>query len=122
MSAIERLLPTPERRFSRIVTFGEMVFLAGVTAPAADGDLREQCVAVLERIDHLLRQAGSDKSHILSATIWLADIADFDGMNAVWDAWVNPDALPARATVEAKLAKPELRVEIGIIAAKAARG
>lgn len=77
----------------------------------------DQTRNVLERIDGLLAEAGSSREHILSATIWLADISTFDEMNAVWDAWVPAGSAPARATVEAKLAAPKYGVEIGIIAA-----
>ena len=73
---------------------------------------------MLAEIDDLLARCGSDRAHILSATIWLADMSDFAEMNKVWDAWVAPGAAPARATGEAKLAAPDYRVEIIVIAAR----
>jgi enamine deaminase RidA (YjgF/YER057c/UK114 family) len=79
--------------------------------------VREQTTAILARIDALLVQAGTDKTKLLSATIWLADIATFAEMNSVWDRWVSPGNTPARATVEAKLAGTEYKVEIAVIAA-----
>lgn len=118
MNGIQRILPTPEGRFSRVVAYRDLIFLAGVTAPNPVDDIGEQCRQVLALIEERLEQAQSDKFHILNATIWLADIAHFDQMNAVWDAWVPRDALPARATVESRLAKPELLIEIGIAAAR----
>lgn len=122
MSGIQRLLPTPERRFSRIVCYRDLIFLAGVTAPDPVDDVAVQCRHVLARIEELLALGQSDKFHILNATIWLADIKDFAQMNAVWDAWVTPEALPARTTIEARLAKPNLLVEIGITAARTPAG
>ena len=80
-------------------------------------DVAGQTQQVLDLIESRLDEAGSDKHHILFTTIWLAEISDFDTMNGVWDAWVSADAPPARATVEAKLARPELRVEIAVVAA-----
>jgi enamine deaminase RidA (YjgF/YER057c/UK114 family) len=73
--------------------------------------------AILARIDKLLAEAGTDKTKLLSANIWLVDISKFAEMNEVWDAWVAPGAAPARATVESKLAAPQFAVEIGVIAA-----
>lgn len=105
------------KRMSRIVIQGDTIYLAGHTAPDSGADVAGQTQQVLDLIESRLAEAGSDKHHILSTTIWLADISDFDTMNGVWDAWVSADAPPARATVEAKLARPELRVEIAAIAA-----
>lgn len=117
MTKIERLVTTP--RISRIVKYGELIFLAGVTAPDPDPDPGRQVRQVLARIDDFLAKAGSDKHHILSATIWLADVRYADAMNTVWDEWVSKDSPPARATVEARLVSPQLLIEIGIIAAPA---
>lgn len=117
MPAIERLEPNAKPRISRIVKYGELIFLAGVTAPEPDSDPRAQIEQVLARIDGFLAQAGSDKHHILSATVWLADIRQIETMNAAWDGWVSKESPPARATVEARLATPKLAIEIGIIAA-----
>jgi len=105
------------RRMSQAVVHGNTVYLAGqVGAPGKD--VTEQTRAVLTQIDTLLEAAGSDKSRILSATIWLADMGDFAAMNAVWDEWVDPANPPARATGEVKLAAPDYKVEIIIVAAR----
>jgi enamine deaminase RidA (YjgF/YER057c/UK114 family) len=92
-------------------------YLAGQVADDRTADISGQTRQVLALIDSLLAEAGSDKTQILSATIFLPDMADFAAMNAVWEQWVVPGQTPARATVEAKLAAPELRVEIQVIAA-----
>ena len=106
----------PGARMSQAVVHGNTVYLAGqVGAPGAS--VAEQTRAVLEQIDRLLVEAGSDKSRIISATIWLAAIADFAEMNSVWDAWVDPANPPARATGESRLAAPEYKVEIIVVAA-----
>ena len=106
----------PGQRMSQAVVHNDTVYLAGqVGAPGES--VTEQTRAVLAQIERLLREAGSDKSRILSATIWLADMADFAEMNAVWDAWVDGRDAPARATGEAKLAAPEYKVEIIVVAA-----
>lgn len=106
----------PGRRMSQAVVHGDTVYLAGqVGAPGES--VAAQTRAVLAQIDRLLAEAGSDKSRILTATIWLADIADFAEMNSVWDDWVDPANPPARATGESRLAAPEYRVEIIVIAA-----
>ncbi|HEX7374843.1 MAG TPA: RidA family protein, partial [Steroidobacteraceae bacterium] len=103
---------------SQAVIHGNTVYLAGqVAANAAEG-VAGQTRQVLAEIDRLLAAAGSDKTRILSATIYLADIATFGEMNSVWDAWVAKEHPPARATVEAKLAAPAYKVEIQVIAAK----
>jgi len=101
---------------SQAVVHGGIAYLAGqVGAPG--GSVIEQTRAVLGQVDRLLAEVGSDKSRILTATIWLADIADFAAMNSVWDAWVDPANPPARATGECKLAAPEYKVEIIVVAA-----
>ena len=92
-------------------------YLAGQVADDPKADVSGQTRQVLKLIDSLLAEAGSDKTKILSATIFLPDIADFAAMNAVWEEWVVPGHTPARATVEAKLASPEYRVEIQVVAA-----
>ena len=107
------------RRMSQIVVHGETIYLAGQVAQDKPGaSVAEQTRNILERIDILLGEAGSDKTKLLSATIWLADMRGFEEMNQVWDAWVPEGAAPARATVEAKLATPAYTVEIGVIAAR----
>ncbi len=115
--SIERLKVGP--RMSQAVLHGDTVYLAGqVAADAPGASVRAQTTNILARIDALLDHAGTSKSKLLSATIWLSDIADFDEMNTVWDAWIDPQNPPARACVEAKLAAPKFAVEIGIIAAR----
>ena len=109
----------PERRLSGAVVHGNTVYLAGQVADDATQDIVGQTRQVLATIDRLLAEAGSDKTRILRAQVYLADIADFDGMNAAWDAWVPPGNAPPRATVEARLARPEWRVEILVTAAAA---
>jgi enamine deaminase RidA (YjgF/YER057c/UK114 family) len=104
-------------RMSQAVIHGNTVYLAGqVGAPGPS--VTAQTQAVLASIESLLARAGSDKSKILSATIWLADMADFGEMNAVWDKWIDGKDAPARATGEAKLATPDYRVEIIVVAAR----
>ena len=111
---VRRIEPGP--RMSQAVVHGGVVYLAGQVGARGAGTA-EQTRAVLAQIDRLLAAAGSDKSRILTATIWLADIADFGEMNAVWDAWVDPANPPARATGESRLAAPEYNVEIIVTAA-----
>ena len=105
-------------RMSGAVVHGHTVYLAGHVSKEPAGNVRGQTEAILRRIDARLAEAGTDKSKLLSATIWLADIATFDQMNAAWDSWVAPDHAPARATVEARLASPDYLVEISVIAAR----
>ena len=106
-------------RMSKAVVHGQTVYLAGQVADKAAGkSVTEQTKEVLSIIDALLAQAGTDKTKLLSASIWLTDIKTFAEMNAVWDGWVAPGCAPARATVEAKLAAAQFNVEIAVIAAK----
>jgi enamine deaminase RidA (YjgF/YER057c/UK114 family) len=106
-------------RMSQIVTHGDTVYLAGqVAANAAGQPAGAQMADILQAIDGLLAEAGTDKSKILSATIWLADMRDFDAINEAWDGWVSPGNAPARACVEAKLAFTKFTVEVGIIAGR----
>ena len=106
-------------RMSQAVVHGSTVYLAGQVATQAAGkSVTEQTREILATIDKLLAEAGTDKTRLLSATIYLADIATFAEMNAVWEPWVAPGATPARATVEAKLAAPSYTVEIVCIAAR----
>ncbi len=114
---IQRIKPGP--RMSGAVVHGNTVYLAGQVAQNAAGQsVTEQTKDILSIIDGLLAEAGTDKSKLLMANIWLTDIGTFQEMNAVWDAWVSPGNAPARATVEAKLAAPQYTVEIAVIAAK----
>ncbi len=106
-------------RMSQVVVHGDTVFLAGVVANKTAGDsVTKQTQEVLSIIDGHLAKAGSDKSKLLTATIYLVDMKTFAEMNAVWDAWVSKGNTPARATVEAKLAAPQYGVEIMVTAAR----
>lgn len=106
-------------RMSQAVIHGDTVYLAGQVARDARGaPVADQTRNVLERIDALLAEAGTDKSNLLTATIWLSDMSTFDEMNAVWDAWVAPGDAPCRACVESGLASPDFTVEIQILAAR----
>jgi enamine deaminase RidA (YjgF/YER057c/UK114 family) len=102
---------------SGAVVHGNTVYLAGLTADDATQDVIGQTRQILAKIDELLAEAGSDKSKILSANIWLTDIGTWGQMNEAWDAWVSPGNTPARATVETRLARPGLSVEIMVQAA-----
>ena len=104
-------------RLSEAAVHHGTAYLAGQVASDAKQDIGGQTRQVLAAIDKLLAEVGSDKSRILMAQIFIADMADFAGMNAVWDAWVTPGHAPCRATVEAPLAKPGWRVEIVVTAA-----
>ncbi|MGB3407161.1 MAG: RidA family protein [Jannaschia sp.] len=103
-------------RMSQIVIHGDTIYLAGQVGEGAT--VAEQTADCLASVDRLLAEAGSTREHILQATIWMADMADFAEMNAVWDAWVPNGHAPARATGEAKLAAPKFAVEVIIVAAK----
>jgi enamine deaminase RidA (YjgF/YER057c/UK114 family) len=106
-------------RMSQIVIRGDTVYLAGQVASDKPGaPIAEQTQNILDKIDAYLAEAGTDKSKLLTATIWITDMADFAGMNAVWDAWVDPANPPCRACVEARLAAPDYTVEIMVVAAK----
>jgi enamine deaminase RidA (YjgF/YER057c/UK114 family) len=116
--SIERIEPGP--RMSQAVIHNKTVYLAGQVATSARGrSVAEQTRDILARIEQLLAEANSDKSHILSATIWLVDMATFADMNSVWDRWVVDGATPARATVvSTQLAAPDYKIEIAVIAAQ----
>jgi enamine deaminase RidA (YjgF/YER057c/UK114 family) len=116
MSSILRL--EPGRRMSEASLYGNQVYLAGQVAADATQDIRGQTRQVLAAIDALLARAGSDKTRILMAQIYLADIDDFAAMNEVWDAWVEAGQAPARATVQARLAKSDWKVEIVVTAVR----
>ena len=106
------------RRMSQVVIHGDTVYLAGQVADDAAADIAVQTRQVLDKIEILLDEAGSDTSKILSAQIWLSSMGHFARMNEIWDAWVPDGVAPARACIEARLASPDLLVEIGIVAAK----
>jgi enamine deaminase RidA (YjgF/YER057c/UK114 family) len=104
------------QRMSRVVKAAGLVFIGGQTSADPTPDVQIQTAKVLEKIDGFLQQAGIDKTRLVSAQVWLADIGrDFAAMNAVWDAWVPQGCAPTRATVEAKLAAPHLLVEIAVV-------
>lgn len=113
--SIERL--ENGQRFCRVLRHNGTVYVAGLTADDLSGDTTNQTKQILDKIDAMLAKAGSDKSKLLSAQIWLRDIADFDMMNSAWDAWIDRNAMPVRATVEARLAGDQYRVEIMVTAA-----
>ena len=103
---------------SSAVEHGSTVYLAGIVAGDVSKDVKGQTREVVDEIDRLLAKCGSDKSRVLSATIWLSDIRNRPQMNEIWSAWVVPEHLPARACVEAKMADPRCLVEIQVVAAK----
>ena len=106
-------------RMSKAVIHGDTVYLAGIVADSPKGkSIAEQTSNILSQIDGFLAMAGTDKTKLLSANIWITDMAHFAEMNTVWDAWVSPGNTPARATVEAKLASPDYKVEIMVVAAR----
>ena len=115
MQTIERR--HTNQRMSQIVIHGNTLYLAGQVGEAQH-DVAGQTRDALARVDALLKEAGSSREHLLQATIWLADMADFATMNAVWDAWVPTGHAPARACGEAKLADPRLLVEVIVQAAR----
>lgn len=105
----------PGARMSGAVVHGNTVYLSGQTG--SGDDVQAQARSALAAVDALLAKVGSNKSKILSATIWLRDMADFAAMNTVWEAWIDPANPPARATGESRLAAPELKFEVTVIAA-----
>ncbi|CAM3908627.1 Enamine/imine deaminase [Vibrio aerogenes CECT 7868] len=105
------------QRMSKIVIHNETIYLCGQVGVAGTS-VAEQTAEALRRTETLLKEAGSDKNHILQTTVWLADMADFDEMNQVWDSWFEDGFAPARACGEARLASPELKVELLVTAAK----
>ena len=114
--SIKRIKVGP--RMSQAVIHGNTVYLAGQVAnESAGGSVTDQTKEILGQIDALLAEAGTDKSKLLSANLYIVDMATFPELNAVWDAWVSPGNTPCRTTVQANLAAPKYAVEIGIIAA-----
>lgn len=112
---IERIEST--ERMSRIVKHNGTVYLCGQTAGEAEWDITEQTQRCLDKIDNLLEKAGSSRNQLLSVTIYVRDMKDFAAMNAVWDAWVANCEKPARACVEARMARPQILVEFTVTAA-----
>ncbi len=107
----------PEARLAGATVHGNTVYLAGQVADDTSLDSEGQMADILRQIDVLLAEAGTDKRHLLQVHIFIQDFADFAGMNRAWDAWIDRDHLPARATVEAKLADPSWRIEVTGVAA-----
>jgi enamine deaminase RidA (YjgF/YER057c/UK114 family) len=103
---------------SRCVVRDDMVYVAGLTASDRSADITGQTQQILDKIDGYLAQAGTDKSKLLQANLWITDMKNFAAMNAVWNAWVDPQNPPVRACVRADLAVPELLVEIMVTAYK----
>lgn len=104
-------------RMSQMTIHNGTVYLAGQVPTDPSADMRGQAEQVLGRVDELLAEAGTSKEYVLSAQVWLTTMAEFDTFNSAWDAWVVPGRPPVRAAVEAKLARPEWKVEIMVIAA-----
>jgi len=113
--SIKRLHVGP--RLSQVAIHGNTVYTAGIVAGDATVDAAGQTRQILASIDGYLAEAGTDKTKLLNVTIWLADIKDFAAMNQVWDTWVPKGDSPPRACVEAKLAAPQYKVEIRVLAA-----
>lgn len=114
--SIQRINAGP--RMSQAVVHGDTIYIAGQVASDTSADIVGQTRQILAKIESLLREAGSDKSKLLAANIWLSNVSYYDAMNSVWDAWVTPGSPPARATVGSPLAGPQFLVEIAAIAAK----
>ena len=118
--SIERFDRTspPGPMMSRAVVRGDTVYLAGLVARDVTGDVEAQTADIIEQIDSYLERAGTSKSNLLTANLWITDMANFAAMNKVWNAWVDPENPPARACVKAELARPEILVEIMVVAAR----
>jgi enamine deaminase RidA (YjgF/YER057c/UK114 family) len=112
------LTQPPGPRMSRAVVRGDTVYLAGLTAGDTSQDIKGQTKQILDKIDAYLAEAGTSKSSLLSANLWIKDMALFADMNSVWNAWVDPQNPPARACVKADMARSEILVEIMVTAAK----
>lgn len=104
-------------RMSQAVVHGDTVYVAGQVANATKASIEDQTRDVLSKIDALLKEAGTDKSKLVAVNVFLPNIADFGAMNSVYDTWIDPKNPPARACVEARLADPDLRVEMTAVAA-----
>ncbi len=117
MANIRRITVGP--RMSQAVVHGDTVYLSGqVATTTAGGSMTDQVTEILAQIDALLAEAGTDKSKLLTANIYITDLARFAELNAVWESWVVPGSTPCRTTIEAKLASPDYAIEIGVVAAK----
>lgn len=104
-------------RFSAIATHAGQVHLAGQVSQLRDAGIEQQSADVFAKVDALLSEAGTDRGHIISVQVWLADMDDYAGFNAVWDDWVREIPPPTRVCVEARLAQPHYKVELLVIAA-----
>ena len=108
----------PSKIYSKVVEANGFVFTAGIVAEDISKDVKGQTQQILTEIDRLLKVAGTDKTKVVSATIWVTDIRSRDAMNEAWTAWTGGANLPGRACIEAKLADPRMLVEIAVVAAK----
>jgi enamine deaminase RidA (YjgF/YER057c/UK114 family) len=108
----------PSKIYSKVVEANGFVFTAGIVADDVKQDAKGQSAQILKEIDRLLKVAGTDKSKVVSATIWVTDIRNREGVNESWNAWTGGENLPGRACIEAKLADPRMLVEIAVVAAK----
>lgn len=108
----------PSKIYSKVVEANGFVFTAGIVADNISQDIKGQTAQVLGEIDRLLKLAGTDKTKVVSATIWVTDIRSREAMNESWNAWTGGQNLPGRACIEAKLADPRMLVEIAVVAAK----
>ena len=116
MSDVKRLITNARR--GRAAIFGGMIFIGGQAADDRTLDIQGQTKQALAKLDRVLADAGSDKHHLLSVQIWLKDIRrDFDGMNQIWDSWIDPETAPARATAQCEMGAPDVLVEILVTAA-----
>ena len=106
-----------KKRMSRAVIHNNTIYLCGQVAKDSTKDIKEQTLTTLEKVDELLESVGSNRDKILSATIYIKDMSMFQEMNDVWDNWINEGFAPARACVEAKMAREELLVEVSVVAA-----
>lgn len=116
---VNRMRTTP--RMSKAVAAGGMVWLAGIVSEKNSGSIEEEMSDILASIDELLLEAGSDRSHLVSAQFWLSDLRFYDEMNAVWDRWLPPGCAPARACTQSSLARPNCRIEVMVTAVSADR-
>ena len=108
----------PSKIYSKAVEAGGLAFTAGIVADDATQDVKGQTQQILKEIDRLLKLCGTDKTKVVSATIWVTDIRNREAMNEAWNAWTGGQNLPGRACIEAKLADPRMLVEIAVVAAK----
>ncbi len=115
MSDIQRI--GGSRRFSAITIHNGTVYLAGQVSQLTEGGIAEQSTDVFSKVDALLAEAGTDKSRVLSVQIWLKSMADYAGLNDVWDSWIDSGNPPVRVCVEAPMAKPSYLIEVLVLAA-----